>query len=88
MMYDGHPRRVCNTLDFAAGGSKARCMMDTSVVLLLKSKLFSIPAAPGQAGQSKSVLFKRNLMGNLFLFPSRPFPARPGNENRYFSKGI
>ena len=44
--------------------------------------------APGQPGQSKSLLFKRNFNENRYFFPSRPLPASPGNQNRYFLKGI
>ena len=57
-------------------------------ILIKKSLIFSIPAAPGQPGQSKSLLFKRNFTENRHFSLSRPLPASPGNENRYFSKRI
>ena len=49
---------------------------------------FSIPAALGQPGQSKSLLFKRNFNENRNFSPSRPLPASPGNQNHCFLKGI
>ena len=52
------------------------------------STLFSIPVVPGQPGQSKSLLFKRNFNKNRYFSPSRPLPASPGYQNRYFLKGI
>ena len=37
-------------------------------------------------GQSKSLLFESNFNKNQYVSRSRPLPARPGNQKRYFLK--
>ena len=47
---------------------------------------------PGRSRPGRAIKIathnKRNSIKNRYFFPSRPPPARPGNQNRYFLKGI
>ena len=54
----------------------------------IKIDTFLIPAAPGQPGQPKPLLFKRNFNKNRYFSQSRPLPASLGNQNRYFLIGF
>ena len=67
------------------------CPPDTIVLGAKDNGIWGVPlplVAPGQPGQSKSLLFKRNFNENRYVSPSRPLPASPGIQNRYFLKGI
>ena len=46
----------------------------------MKIVTFSIPAAPGQLGHSKSLLFKRILTKNRYVFSIPAAPGQPGQS--------